>query len=85
LPAYFSPPDTQQIIANHLDTQCTKIDSIVTKLIEEIGLFAEYRTRLISDIVTGRKDVRGVVIPKFEIVSAENVEAEEEQDDENNQ
>ena len=28
----------------------------------------EYRTRLISDVVTGKLDVRGVVVPEFEVV-----------------
>ena len=51
-----------------LDEQCGNIDKIIAKLNEEIALFSEYRTRLISDVVTGRLDVRGVVVPEFEAV-----------------
>jgi hypothetical protein len=29
----------------------------------QIALLIEYRTRLISDVVTGKVDVRGVVVP----------------------
>lgn len=49
-------------------------------------LLTEYRTRLISDVVTGKLDVRGVVVPKYEVVeetaaaeSAEGIEAETEE------
>ena len=32
---------------------------------KEIELLREYRTRLISDVVTGQVDVRGVEIPDY--------------------
>jgi type I restriction enzyme S subunit len=34
----------------------------------EISLLHEYRTRLISDVVTGKLDVRGVAVPEYEAV-----------------
>jgi restriction endonuclease S subunit len=64
LPIY----DEQNSIVAYLDEQCSKIDKIAAKLNEEIALFAEYRTRLISDVVTGKLDVRGVVVSEFKAV-----------------
>ena len=58
----------QEKIVAYLDEQCSNIDKIVSKLDDEITLFAEYRTRLISDVVTGKLDVRGAVVPKYEAV-----------------
>ena len=63
------PPLTeQQEISAYLDAQCTRIDKVIEDLNEEIVLFAEYRTRLISDVVTGKLDVRGIAVPEFEAV-----------------
>ena len=63
------PPESeQQKIIAHLDKQCASIDTLIEDLNEEITQFAEYRTRLISDVVTGKLDVRGVVVPEFEVV-----------------
>lgn len=49
------------------------------KLIAEIALFAEYRTRLISDVVTGKLDVRGVVVLEFEVVGDGDSEQSEDE------
>ena len=80
LPAYFPPYEEQQQIAGYLDVQCERVDKTINKLNEEITLFAEYRTRLISDVVTGKLDVHGVVVPEFEVVDdvAEDIEETEE-------
>ena len=81
IPTYFPPYNEQQSIANHLDNKCANIDKVINKLNEEITLFTEYRTRLISDVVTGKLDVCGVVVPEFEavedVVGDEEVEEEE--------
>ncbi len=49
---------------------CRRIEDSVCKTItrtqREIELMQEYRTRLIADVVTGKLDVRGVVVPDFE-------------------
>jgi len=45
---------------------------------DEIALLTEYRTRLISDIVTGKVDVRGVVVPDYEAAGYGDVEDIEE-------
>ena len=50
-------------------------------------MFTEYRTRLISDVVTGKKDVRSVAVPQYEAaeITTETVETEAEEHDESNQ
>ena len=65
------PKNEQEEIVTYLDKQYASIDKLINKLNDEIALFAEYRTRLISDVVTGKVDVRGVAVPEFETV--ENV------------
>jgi type I restriction enzyme S subunit len=61
--------DKQDKIADFLDQQCANIDNITDKLTDEITLFTEYRTRLISDVVTGKLDVRDVIVPVFETIN----------------
>lgn len=75
------PPDKEQKeIVSYLDKQCECIDRLITKLNDELTLFAEYRTRLISDVVTGKLDVRDAVIPNYEAVE-ETVVVEDVVDD----
>jgi type I restriction enzyme S subunit len=63
------PPLTeQQSIVSYLDDRSGAIDKLTMKLQDEITLFTEYCTRLISDVVTGKIDVRDVQVPKFEAV-----------------
>ena len=62
-----SLPEQSQI-AGYLDEKCASIGKIISKLNDEIALFSEYRTCLISDVVTGKLDVRGVTVPGYEVV-----------------
>ena len=78
LPAYFPTLEEQQTIAAYLDQQCTRIDTIIAKFNDEIALLHEYRTRLISDVVTGKLDVRGVAVPEYEAVEEAGDAAEDE-------
>lgn len=63
----FPQKDVQDSIVLFLDKQCSRIDKIICKIAAEIALIAEYRTRLISDVVTGKKDVRSAVVPQYEM------------------
>jgi type I restriction enzyme S subunit len=57
------PPLEEQIkITEHLDKQCSAIDKLIAALTSGIALMTEYRTRLISDVVTGKVDVRVVAV-----------------------
>jgi restriction endonuclease S subunit len=51
--------DEQQTIVRHIESETTHIDLTITKIEKEIALLQEYRTALISEIVTGKIDVRG--------------------------
>lgn len=62
----FVPPLPEQ---NEIAEQATEIhekyESLCRKIEKEIELLREYRTRLISDVVTGQIDVRNVEIPDY--------------------
>ena len=49
----------QQTIVGYLRTGLGQVLEAISATHREIGLFREYRTRLIADVVTGKLDVRG--------------------------
>ena len=51
----------QKEIAQYLDAQTQKIDTLIDKSQQAIELLKERKTALISAAVTGKIDVRGVV------------------------
>ena len=54
------PERTEQTaIVTHIETECARLDAIIDKFKKQIELFKEYRTTLISEVVTGKIDVRG--------------------------
>lgn len=59
------PLDEQKAIAEYITAVVAKIDNALPTFQKEIELLREYRTRLISDVVTGQIDVRDVVIPEY--------------------
>jgi type I restriction enzyme S subunit len=52
------PMAEQNEIVSHVDEQTRGLREAMTTIDEEIELLKEYRTRLISDVVTGKLDVR---------------------------
>jgi len=52
-----SPAEQRQIV-RFLDVETARVDRAGDRLRREIDLLGEYRTRLISDVVTGKLDVR---------------------------
>ena len=52
------PISEQSSIAEYLDKATANIDASITRARRQIELLREYRTRLISDVVTGKLDVR---------------------------
>lgn len=52
-----SHPEQREIVA-YLDAEGAKTDKAIAAVTRQIGLLKEYRTRLISDAVTGRIDLR---------------------------
>lgn len=58
------PPTTeQQQIADYLDKKTAEIDSTIKKFKAQIDKIKEYRQALITEVVTGKIDVRGIEIP----------------------
>ena len=60
--------EKQREVVHEIENSAVKMDKLISKFNGEIALFTEYRTRLISDAVTGKLDVRGVTVPEYEIV-----------------
>lgn len=58
LPVLLPPIEEQKEIALFLDEKTKEIDCIVSKTNREIELLKEYKTALISEVVTGKVDVR---------------------------
>ena len=52
--------EEQTKIVEYLDEQTQKIDSTIQKETQRIELLKEYRQSLISEVVTGKVDVRGL-------------------------
>jgi type I restriction enzyme, S subunit len=54
----FEPPiEEQNLIFNFLKMEFTRIDTIISKAEQEITLLKEYKTALISEVVTGKVKV----------------------------
>jgi len=58
----FPSRDEQQQIVEYLDEQTQKIDSTIEKETQRIELLKEYRQSLISEVVTGKIDVRDEMV-----------------------
>ena len=57
-PTLIPPIEEQTQIVEYLDEQTQKIDSTIEKETQRIELLKEYRQSLISEVVTGKIDVR---------------------------
>ncbi|MFD3934480.1 restriction endonuclease subunit S [Streptomyces sp. NPDC058611] len=53
----YPPPIGQKHIADHLDAVTARIDAMLTKVAELKALLIERRAALITDVVTGKKEV----------------------------
>jgi type I restriction enzyme S subunit len=62
-PVALPPRDEQELIIQYIEEESQLIDQAITRAQREIELMREYRTRLISDVVTGQVDVRGIEVP----------------------
>jgi type I restriction enzyme S subunit len=66
------PSFEEQIeIANYVENEINTIANAISKAAREIELIQEYKNRLISDVVTGKIDVRSVQVPDFEPIEAD--------------
>jgi type I restriction enzyme S subunit len=62
LPILLPSINEQEKISAFLDKRTNEIDAIVTKTRKEIDLLKEYKTALISEVVTGKVDVRNEIL-----------------------
>ncbi|MCM8883199.1 MAG: restriction endonuclease subunit S [Candidatus Thiodiazotropha sp.] len=63
LPIAWCPVEEQKAIVTFIKYASVMIDAAITRAQRDIELIREYRTRLISDVVTGQVDVRGIEVP----------------------
>lgn len=50
----FPNKNEQQSIVTHIEKECARLDAIISKFNKQIALLQEYRTTLISEVVTGK-------------------------------
>ena len=62
----FPPFAEQNEIVTFIQRENAPFDEALLKIRAEINLIREYRTRLVSDVVTGQLDVRGLALPEVE-------------------
>ena len=78
------PPKSEQTqIVDYLDDICDKIDKATNIIKKQITELNDLKTHLISDVVTGKIDVRDIEIPEYESVEEvldENTEDAEEEE-----
>ena len=72
------PLKEQQNIVDHIHKATGELDASITKTQRQIELVREYQTRLISDVVTGKLDVREAVTSLPEADDDEESPAEDE-------
>lgn len=84
IPVCLPPLDEQDDILKYVGTVEAEHKILIGKAEKQIELLKEYRTRLISDVVTGQKDVRGIEIPDYE-AEMNNAEDDEENIEESEQ
>lgn len=67
----------QKEIIEYIPRMFVIIDNAIERIEKEINLITEYRTSLISDLVTGKVDVRSIIVEDLSDVIEENEELEE--------
>jgi len=60
----------QAQIVSYIETKTAALDQAISRTEREIALMQEYRTRLISDVVTGKIDVQNIEIPDIANIDA---------------
>ena len=73
----FPEIEAQALAVEDIDVKYRSIQNVISEITKKISLLHEYRTRLISDVVTGKIDVRGVAVPEHEAVEENTGEMDE--------
>lgn len=85
IPFILPPSDEQAAIVESIKKNNAQADTTISALEKQIAVLQELRTRLISDVVTGQVDVRGIKVPDDEYINNEITEEEFEEESENNE
>lgn len=62
------PLKEQQEIVRYLANESLKIENLINKKYSQITVLQELKGSLISDVVTGKTDVRNIPVPAYEHV-----------------
>lgn len=81
LTSVFPPIEEQNEIVEHIEQSLVKYDEAIANLKRQIACLQDMKTRLISDVVTGQVDVRGIEVPEFEYVSEADVTGEQDEEE----
>ena len=66
LPVVIPTENEQKEIANYLDSKHRSFTKLIDVMQKEINELKELKNTIISDVVTGKIDVRNVEIPEYE-------------------
>lgn len=66
IPFILPPEDEQKEIVKYIPEAIKEYETAIDELNKEVELLTEYKASLISSVVTGKVDVRDIVIPNFE-------------------
>lgn len=64
------PVDEQVRLVEDIEEKTQQVDTAITRCQREIELIREYRVRLITDVVTGKLDVRSMKLPTVDEMGA---------------
>lgn len=78
----FPSLEKQAETVRRIKTLCDKCNAACHVFEESIMHLIDLRTRLISDVVTGQVDVRGIEVPEFEYVGEANEAGEHDEESE---
>lgn len=81
LPICYPPLVEQFEIARYIEKGTNPFKTAITRTEREIALMQEYRTRLVSDVVTGKLDVRGAAAALPDVLIETTTEVIEEEAD----
>lgn len=66
LPVVIPTENEQKEIANYLDSKHRSFTKLIDLMLKEINELKELKNTIISDVVTGKIDIRNVAIPAYE-------------------
>lgn len=85
LASVLPPIEDQNEIVEYIGQSLVKYDEAIVNLKRQIACLQDMKTRLISDVVTGQVDVRGIKVPDDEYINNEITEEEFEEESKNNE